>query len=42
MKLIKKIHYYIAFYSLKLKGIDGHFAKVMAEQYIYFKYSKNK
>lgn len=42
MKLIKKIHFYIAYFTLKFKGIDSHFAKTMAEQYIFFKYSKNK
>jgi len=38
MILIKKIHYYIIYFSLRLKKIEPHFAKVMAEQYIYFKY----
>jgi hypothetical protein len=42
MKLIKKVHFYLTYINLRLKKIDSHFARVMAEQYIYFKYSKNK
>jgi hypothetical protein len=40
MRLIKKIHYYIVYFTLRYKKIDKHFAKVMAEQYIFFKYNK--
>jgi hypothetical protein len=42
MKLIKSIHFYLAYVNLRFKKIEPHFARVMAEQYIYFKYSKNK
>ena len=42
MKLIKSIHFYIVYINLRFKKIEKHFARVMAEQYIYFKYSKNK
>lgn len=39
MYLIKKIHYYIIFLSLRAKKIDPAHSKVMAEQYIYFYYN---
>jgi len=42
MNLIKKLHFYIAYINLRFKKMDHHFSKILAEQYIYFKYSKNK
>ena len=38
MFLIKKIHYYLVYLSLRSKQIEPAHAKVMSEQYIYFYY----
>lgn len=43
MILIKKIHFYIIYYTLVYKKkFDKNFAKVIAEQMIYYYYTKPK
>jgi len=43
MYLIKKIHYLIIFYTLVYKKkFDKNFAKVIAEQMVYYYYNKPK
>lgn len=42
MKLIKKLHFYLAYLTLKYKGVQDPFCKTMAEQYIFFKYDKKR
>jgi hypothetical protein len=38
MFIVKKIHYYLVYLSLRFKQIEKTHAVVMAQQYIYFYY----